>query len=583
MEENKVKKVKNKKGSIKWWIFTPIAIMAVMMLVSSFSSVISLRNVNAEATEISDVYLEGIEMLGDIQSNIKDLHTMGLSHIVATDAETMISLVEAINAKKLVIDKQLKDYEKYVKDNTEAYDNIISSFAKTKDAISTMMALSADTQNVKAFAVANTDLKNSTDSMYASIEELIDSAKTGSAEARNTLQKVYKTSLATGTIIGIVCIFLTIMAFVVIQIMVLRPISKTSRKLAEIMNDIDNREGDLTKRMVVYHADEIGALTSGINEFIERLQNILRTVTESSNDMNNIAGEVTKSMEKSNASVTDLSAVTEELSATMTEVGSNASLINDSANSVSDEVKDIVVRTNEISGYTKKMKEHADKMEKTAKENMDVTSAKVTEILSVLDKAIKESESVNQVNSLSQDILDISRQTNLLSLNASIEAARAGEAGKGFAVVATQISLLASQSQEAVNRIQEINSIVTAAVGNLAEQSTELVTYMKESILPDFESFVVAGGEYRDNATYIEGVMDEFSRKTDILNESVSEIAKSIDSISMAISEGVNGVSSTAENMQTLAMEIDEVSRRMEENQEISGLLKKETEIFTNL
>ena len=373
------------------------------------------------------------------------------------------------------------------------------------------------------------------------------------------------------------------LAFLSIQLKVLRPISKTNKALLDIMQDIDQRQGDLTKRIPVYQNDEVGALTSGINAFIERLQSILKTVTNSSNQMNSIAGEVTNSMVKSNTSVTDLSAVTEELSATMAEVGNNATLINENANSVSGEVKDIATRTNEISGYTKKMKDHADSMETTAKVNMETTSQKVTEILEVLNKAIKESESVQQVNTLSEDILGIAKQTNLLSLNASIEAARAGEAGKGFAVVATQISQLASESQEAANHIQEINNVVTAAVTNLVEQSTGLVNYMKDSILTDFDSFVLAGGEYRKNASYIEGVMEEFAGKTEVLNNSVSEIAKSIDSISVAIGEGVNGVSSTAESMQTLAMEIDEVSRKMEENQAISESLKKETEIFVNL
>lgn len=177
----------------------------------------------------------------------------------------------------------------------------------------------------------------------------------------------------------------------------------------------------------------------------------------------------------------------------------------------------------------------------------------------------------------------IATQTNLLSLNASIEAARAGEAGKGFAVVASEISHLANESQEAANRIQEINSVVTAAVNHLAGQATDLVTYMNESILPDYEAFVTAGVEYRENASYIENEMETFVKKTDRLNENFNEIANSIDSITRAIEEGVDGVNGTAASMQTLAMEIDGVSGKMDENQEIAGSLKKETEIFVNL
>lgn len=89
--------MKNKKTSIKWWIFAPIAIMAAMMFISNGTSIVSLKNVNKEAKEISDVYLEEISRLGDIQGDIKDLHSMALSHIVATDVDSMINLVNSIN------------------------------------------------------------------------------------------------------------------------------------------------------------------------------------------------------------------------------------------------------------------------------------------------------------------------------------------------------------------------------------------------------------------------------------------------------------------------------------------------------
>ncbi len=581
--EKIISKAKKSNISIKWWIFTPIAIMAVMLLILGATSIINLRNVNKKAEIIAEQYLESINELGDIQGSVKDLHTLALSHIVATDSETMIELVESINDKKADVDNLFKEYEKYAGKNNKYYKSLIEEYKTTKDAISNMVALSADTQNEKAFSIANNELKDSTNKMYKSIDTIITSTKKASSDARDTLKSVYNSAIVSVDIIAVLSVILFVFAFIGIQFKVILPIKKTDKSIKEIMSDIDNRQGDLTKRVKVYQNDEIGALAMGINAFIERLQNIMKTVTDSASDMNDIATEVSTSMVNSNASVTDLSAVTQELSATMTEVGNNAEIINGNVNSVSGDVDTIASKTTEINDYTKKMKEHADSMENTARENMRVTNEKVNEILEVLEKAIRESESVKQVNTLSQDILDISEQTNLLSLNASIEAARAGEAGKGFAVVATQISKLASESQEAVNRIQEINTVVTTAVNNLAEQSKELINYMKGSILGDFQSFVVAGGEYRENAAYIEGVMEEFTVKTEVLNKSVNSIAISIDSISHAISEGVNGVSSTAESMQTLAMEIDEVSRRMDENHNISEVLKKETEIFKKL
>ncbi|MBO5152816.1 MAG: methyl-accepting chemotaxis protein [Eubacterium sp.] len=584
IKDSKKQQKRQKKSSIKGWLIIPVAAMGLMIVLSNFISVVSLRNVNKEASTIADVYLEGITELTTIQSDMKDVHNLALSHIVATDSDTMIELVDSVREKQAALDEEFVACRAYVdSQDMSIYEGILSSYEKSKTCIANMMALSADAQNEAAFAVANTELKSSMNAMSKNINSLVDHAREASAKTRAELAAVYRKAFIINLTTAVLGMLLLLLAVVLINKKVLSPLEKTEKSLADIMQDIDRREGDLTKRIKLYGQDEIGSLGGGINAFIERLQNILRMVTNSSQQMNGIAGEVSESLEKSNSSVMELTAVTEELAATMTEVGRNAGLINESTTSVQGEVAEMAERTAKISGHSKNMKAHADRLENTARTNMEQTSRKVNEILEVLNEAIKESESVSQVNNLTDDILNIATQTNLLSLNASIEAARAGEAGKGFAVVASEISHLANESQEAANRIQEINSVVTAAVNNLAEQATDLVTYMNQSILPDYEAFVTAGVEYRENASYIENEMETFVKKTDRLNENFNEIANSIDSITRAIDEGVDGVNGTAVSMQTLAMEIDGVSGKMDENQEIAGSLKKETEIFVNL
>lgn len=573
-----------RKSSIRWPLYIPMVLMGGMLLFSNIIAIGNLRNVNSKAREISDVYLEGISQLSDIKGIMKDMHTLALSHIVATDSDTMISLVDAVRKKESDLEDALGLYKPYLQSGDDGvYSEILTQYGIARDAISTMMALSADTQNVAAFDIANTTLKDSTDAMNRGISTLVDHARQASDGARDLLSDTYSRSFVTNSVIGGVGLAVLALALVVVQWRVLSPIARTEKSLAVIMEDINRRQGDLTKRVTLYSHDEIGSLGAGINAFIEKLQNILKMVTDTSVQMNEIAEEVTTSLEKSNTNVTELSAVTQELSATMTEVGRNAGIINGSVVSVSSEVSDMAAKTNEISDYSKEMKQHADRMETSARETMENTSAKVKEILGVLNHAIEESESVNQVNALTQDILNIANQTNLLALNASIEAARAGEAGKGFAVVATEISHLAEGSQKTANHIRQINSLVVEAVHNLAEHANGMVTYMNEAILPEFEGFVEAGGEYRNNASYIEGLMVEFAEKTNKLNESMIEIAGSIDTISNAIDEGVNGVTGTAESMHSLAAEVDEVSRKMDENRQIAGTLKKETEIFVNL
>ena len=92
-----------------------------------------------------------------------------------------------------------------------------------------------------------------------------------------------------------------------------------------------------------------------------------------------------------------------------------------------------------------------------------------------------------------------------------------------------------------------------------------------------------SGEEYRNKASYIEGVMGEFKQRTDTLKNSMNEIATSVNTISHAIEEGVNGVVSTADSTQLLVEDMDNISRRMDENFAIASDLKNETAIFTKL
>lgn len=576
--------MKKKKTSIKLWIFLPVLLMGLVIAISNGASLTNIRNVNREATEISDTYMESILRLSNIQGMIKDVHSIALSHIVAIDSDTMIVLVDTVRAKEDALSEALLSYQDFLsQDDSAVYEDILTNYENCKDAIATMMALSADNQNELAFTIANTDLQTAIEAMNADIDELINKAQVASDEARERLTTVYANALSTMVLTSLMGLSAILLTFVVVHLKLTRPIAKTEKELSGMIADINNRQGDLTKRISIRSKDEIGSLAGGINAFIEKLQNILKMVTQSSVELNTIGEDVTASMSMANNSVADLSAMTEELAATMEGIGQNAVLINENAISVNAEVADIADKTTSISNYSKQMKQHADHLSTMAHTNMDNTREKVSRILTVLNQAIEESDSVKQVNNLTEDILNIAEETNLLALNASIEAARAGEAGRGFAVVATQISNLAAQSQDAANRIQEINAIVTTAVQNLAEHSTDLVNYLNESVLCDFESFVTAGNEYRENASYIENIMDEFVEKTDGLKATMAQIAQSIDSISQAIDDGVNGVSSTAENMQALATEVDDVNGKMEENQKIASSLREETTIFANL
>lgn len=570
--------------STKMIILIPVFVIGIISIISSVLAVKNIRKVNENVTQIANGYMVCIADLGSIQTETEKIHRLGLSHIVATDLDSMISLVDVIRSEQTVLDEYLSDFEQFIDDSDrENYEAILSNYEGLKYENANLMAYSANGNKEAAYALANGAISEYADKIDQNITAIQEVVNNNADTAKQQLTKVYKYSLTVSFVTIAVSMASLLFAVFSVLKMVIVPLSKTKNEINEIIDDIDRREGDLTRRVTIMENQEVAAVGSGINLFMGKLQDIFKTIIHNSKRMETVVNEVRESVMTSNSSVSDLSALTEELSATMQEMSDNAALINSNTESVAGEVNQIAERTTEINNYTKEMKGHADSMESAARSNMESTGTKVNEILEVLNRAIEDSNSVNQVNSLTDDILNIASQTNLLALNASIEAARAGDAGRGFAVVATEISQLAAASQEAANRIQQINSVVTQAVHNLADNANGLVQYMNESILPEFEEFVTAGSEYKNKATYIENVMNEFESKTDSLKNTMVEIQRSINTIAHAIEEGAKGVSNAADSTQVLVTDMENISNRMDENFEIATDLKKETAIFTKI
>ena len=571
-----------KRLSLKYIILVPVIILGIVSVVSTIWSMNSLKRVNDTATKIVEENLYNITSLSEIQKEASAIHRLALSHIIASDFDSMVALVDSVRAEEAKLDAMLDEYSKRLpKDDEQAFTQFSSSYEGLKHEIANLLAYSGNSKKTAAYELANGAISEYSSDMDVQIETMMSNAGTQSEKASAELAAKYSSARVRGMFIIMLILVLLFVTLYGVFMLVIRKLNVATKEIKGIIKGIDDRQGDLTRRITILSNDEVADLGNGINTFMEKLQNIMRLIIINSQKLEAVVGEVQQNLHTSNDSAADLSAVTEELSATMQEIGESASVINQNAEAVLEKVVEIAGKSGEINEYSKGMKESADKLEADARTNMERTNLKVNEILNVLNQAIEDSRSVEQVNGLTNDILNISSQTNLLALNASIEAARAGEAGRGFAVVAEQIRQLADSSRETANHIQQINGIVTNAVHNLSDNADNLVSYMKEAILPEFAAFVEGGAQYRENATYIESVMNEFTEKTDALKNEVDSIADSISSITHAIEEGAKGVNGAAKSTQTLVADMDNINERMNENREIASALQKETDVFT--
>ena len=313
---------------------------------------------------------------------------------------------------------------------------------------------------------------------------------------------------------------------------------------------------------------------------IAPIHGAMETLQDSSQRIKGVVGEVRQRTQTSSGSVRDLSGLTDHLSATLEEIAGSAASITGSASGTQGDVQSMCAA---ITAYSVEMRGRAEKMERSAQEEMETVQAKTAEIMSVLDQAIEKSRNVNQIESLTKAILNISSSTDLIAVNASIEAARVGAAGKGFAVVAQEIRKLADSCAETASHIQEVSEVVTGAVDYLSDSAQELADYLGKAVLSQLEQSVQAGRQYREDSDYVGRSMESFNERTVRLKGAMDEIAASISSISGAIDGAASGLTGAAGNTRSLVDDMTGITVGMDTNQEIVGELQKQMDVFANL
>ena len=535
--------------------------------------------------EINNVHVANIYNLQQLNYDFESLKRILYAHCVADTSGAQRELEAEISETYASISASMEFLEAAITDAEmiELYEAFSEDYGRFVQNFTFAINYSAKGDAKSATVLANNALSTVGNRISDTIGSMVALSQTAMLDKVAEQEQIYAVAIGSSVGASIGATIVGIVVFFIIVLEIINPVKKTSAKLNQIILDIEAGKGDLTERVEVNGKDEIGQLGAGINNFIESLQGIMIRITDNSNRLDEIVGTVSSSVNTANITSADISAVMEELSASMEEVSATVANINASAEVVNDNVQELSGASNDLYDYATGMQKRASELERNAVKNKQNATDMIASILTTLTKAIEDSKSIDQVNGLTGDILSISSQTNLLALNASIEAARAGEAGRGFAVVADEIRQLAENSKNTANNIQKINNMVTVAVKELIKNSNELVNYINNNVLPDYDSLVASGKQYNDDAMHVNDVVGQFNEMASNLSSLVISITEAIDGISTAVEESANGVSTAALNTSDLVKEIDMILLEMENNSEVAGKLKDESAVFVNL
>lgn len=559
-------------------IIVLLGILSLFFLAFSVANVMALSEISDRNSEIADIYLELQKIEG--QMSVKAQEYRGLMESGKLKAQGPEKIQEKGDELQIYLD-QMDSLCKRTQDAT-----LNESFTAYKEQFEEFMAIGVHAAEV----VAQGDGTGTLEVLRESREkrEILDACKDVYTEAMEGRINFVATKIDTkifGTYVFnvamiVVFILMAIATIVIVVRTIARPARKASGHLNQIVEKIQKDEGDLTERIAVNTQDEVGQLVSGVNGFIEQLQSLMQKLKGESARMLESADHITDRVNISNENVNSVSAAMEQLAASMEEVSVSLEQITTGSDDIYKKVQALAGQAGNGAELVEQIKDRAQSIGKDAVDSKAAASKMISEIRVMLEEAVKESKSVGRINELTGDILDISSQTNLLALNASIEAARAGEAGRGFAVVADEIRVLADNSRDAANNIQNISNMVTGAVEKLAQNAENMLQFIDENVMRDYDGFVDVANNYQNDAEDVNMILTEFASGTDEIQTIMHRINTGINDISTTVDESAKGVSNVAENTGTLVEAMAHIQRETQNNQSISRELCGEVERF---
>lgn len=562
------------------------ALVIMLLVVISFAALAFLTQniriiastshglMNGEVVEINEMH--------EMYEAYLEIYRLTFCHVNSQLDSAMEGYEEEIEEQKAKLNQLLESYRKTVngEEETQAFEIVDTKLKAFCNSVDSITRLSRNGDKEMATININNTLGTINALLHTNMMNLLSYSQEEFSQGQNSLDAVVAETNDAVSKIMMTLLLAAVLVLVIAHRIIVTPVRRVTRSLNHIIRDIHNDEGDLTKRVPEKSKDEIGALGRGVNEFMEMLQGIIGGIIASCQEIRAQQETVNDAVEKAGDNANDTSSIMEELAAGMMEVSATVNNMNEQTRTVEESVSQMAIQAAEGTNFANEMKERSHKLQSQAKESRRNAQSIIGEMDEVLKSSIEDSRQIEQITNLTDDILSIAGQTNLLALNASIEAARAGAAGRGFAVVAEEIRNLAENSKQTAGNIQEISENVVSAVTRLSDNARELLAFLNEKVMPDYEVLEQTGQQYFQDSVTVDNTMEEVDAAAAQLKAIMQDMVLANEGISTTVGQSSTGVSNVAGNTAELAGNMKEIMAAISSVSQVIEELRERTKCF---
>lgn len=387
-------------------------------------------------------------------------------------------------------------------------------------------------------------------------------------------------------ILGLICI----VAYVLILFMtwiIVRINTKPLNKIEKSIKKLQNLDLSQSKEITSYigHTNEIGVIATAVESLRKSFTQIVDVLKQSSDSLLESSDTMNEESSGLMNNVIENAATTQELAASIISTNESIKIMEDRMNHIVGMMNDVEQRIQQ--GYNKsaELSKSSIEMKNIVKDSLEASRRNIEKNQKNVETAMSDLEALSQINNMANEILDITRQTNLLSLNASIEAARAGEAGRGFAVVASEISKLADSSSDTATNIQEICNETNASIGAVQKCFNEIIGFLENDVANRFEEITKSSEEYNIAVESIKDIMNAIQNDMQQFSTEMKDINDQVNAIRLASKDNevaVEDIVSKNENTNTTASVLNEILKTNQNNTSKLQNLVQEFKISEN-